>query len=101
MIVLGELDWSPKVHDQLIGRVDRDGQTEQVTAIYLVSDYGSDPLIIDMLSIKSSQSHNIINPLTAVEEQFTDVSRIKILAERFLEKHKIKIPEVVQTEITE
>lgn len=99
IIVLGELDWSPKIHDQLIGRLDRDGQQNQVTAIYLVSEYGSDPLIIDMLSIKSSQSHNIINPLTAVDEQYTDVSRIKILAERFLEKHKIKIPTAIQTEI--
>lgn len=88
IVVLGELDWSPKVHDQLIGRLDRDGQQQQVTAIYLVSDYGSDPLIIDMLGLKSSQSHNIINPLSAVEEQYSDDSRIKLLAERFLEKNK-------------
>ena len=86
IVVLGELDWSPKVHDQLIGRLDRDGQQEQVTAIYLVSDFGSDPLIIDMLGVKSSQSHNIINPLTAVAEQYTDESRLKLLAERFLNK---------------
>jgi SNF2 family DNA or RNA helicase len=86
IVVIGELDWSPKVHDQLIGRLDRDGQQEQVTAIYLVSEFGSDPLIIDMLGIKSSQSHNIINPLTAIEEQFSDESRLKLLAERFLDK---------------
>lgn len=86
IIVIGELDWSPKVHDQLIGRLDREGQKDQVTAIYLVSDFGSDPLIIDMLGIKSSQSHNIINPLTAVEEQFSDDSRLKLLAEKFIEK---------------
>lgn len=88
IVVLGELDWSPKVHDQLIARLDRDGQQQQVTAIYLVSEYGSDPLIIDMLGIKSSQSHNILNPLTAVSAQYTDESRIKLLAEKFLTKHK-------------
>ena len=71
---------------QLIGRVDRDGQKEQVTVIYLVSDYGSDPLIIDMLGVKSSQSHNIINPLTPVAEQYSDDSRLKLLAEKFLSK---------------
>lgn len=87
IVVIGELDWSPQVHLQLIGRLDRDGQQQQVTAIYLVSEFGSDPLIIDMLGIKSSQSHNIINPLTAVAEQHSDDSRIKLLAEKYLEKH--------------
>ncbi len=89
IIVLAELDWSPKVHDQLIGRLDRDGQQEQVTAIYLVSEFGSDPLIIDLLGLKSSQSHNIMNPLSTVEDQFTDESRLKLLAERFLKKSEI------------
>jgi SNF2 family DNA or RNA helicase len=90
IIVIAELAWSPKIHDQLIGRLHRDFQENQVTAIFLVSDYGSDPLIIDMLGIKSSQSHNIINPLQAVEEQYTDESRIKLLAQRFLEKKNIE-----------
>ena len=66
--------------------MDRPEQPEQVTAIYLVSDYGSDPLIIDMLGIKSAQSHNIINPLTTVEEQYSDESRIKLLAQKYLDK---------------
>lgn len=90
MVVIGELDWSPKVHDQLIGRVDRDGQEEQVTAIFLVSEYGSDPPIIDMLGIKSSQSHNIMNPLQAVADQYTDESRIKLMAERYLKNKSSK-----------
>ncbi len=51
MMVIGELDWSPKVLDQLAGRIDRDGQQDQVTVVYLVSEYGSDPLIIDLLGI--------------------------------------------------
>jgi SNF2 family DNA or RNA helicase len=86
-VVIAELDWSPQVHNQVIGRVDRDGQNQQVTAIFLVSDCGSDPLIIDMLGIKSSQSHGIINPLeSGVQEQFSDDSRIKLLAQKYLEK---------------
>jgi superfamily II DNA or RNA helicase len=83
-VVLGELDWSPKVHDQLIGRVDRDGQPEQVTAYFLVSEYGSDPPIIDVLGLKSSQAHGIVDPLTAIADQYSDESRIKKLAESFL-----------------
>ncbi len=92
MIVIGELDWSPKVHDQLIGRVDRDGQEEQVTAIFLTCEYGSDPLIIDLLGLKSSQSHSIINPLQSeIEEQYVDESRLKLLAQRFLQKKELKL----------
>lgn len=89
IVVIAELDWSPSVMNQLIGRVDREGQEQQVTAIYLVSDYGSDPLIIDMLGVKSSQSHNIINPLTPIEDQYTDESRITLLAQRYLDKHQV------------
>lgn len=86
MVVVGELDWSPKIHDQLIGRVDRDGQQEQVTAFFMVTDCGSDPPIIDILGLKSSQSHNILNPLQAMEEQYSDESRMKVFAEKFLQK---------------
>jgi SNF2 family DNA or RNA helicase len=85
-VVIGELDWSPKVHDQLIGRVDRDGQTEQVTVIYLISECGSDPPIVNMLGLKSSQSHSLIDPTLAVPSQHSDDSRIKLLAEQYLKK---------------
>lgn len=88
MVVIAELDWSPKVMDQLIGRVDRDGQQDQVTAIFLVCDSGSDPLIIDMLGLKSSQSEGIVDPLKAVAEKYSDESRIKLLAQQYLNKGK-------------
>lgn len=85
-VVVGELDWSPKVHDQLIARVDRDGQPQQVTVFFPVSEYGSDPVIINVLGLKSSQSHGIIDPLTAPAQQYTDESRIKLLAQQYLDK---------------
>jgi superfamily II DNA or RNA helicase len=87
VVVVGELDWSPQVHTQLIGRVDRDGQEDQVTAIFCVSDYGSDPVIMDVLGLKSSQAHAIINPLSAPPPTVSDDSRIKILAQKFLDKN--------------
>jgi SNF2 family DNA or RNA helicase len=85
-VVIGELDWSPSVHNQVIGRVDRDGQEDQVTVYFLVTEFGSDPVIVDLLGLKSSQAHGIINPLESTPDQFSDESRIKKLAETFLNK---------------
>ncbi len=90
-VVYGELDYSPKVHDQFTARVDRDGQTEQVTAIYLVSEGGSDPVIIDMLGLKASQSEGIVDPDAEIFEQAADESRIKQMAQRYLNMRNIKI----------
>jgi len=87
-VVFGELDWSPQVHAQLIGRVDRDGQENQVTAYYLITNYGSDLPIIDMLGVKSSQSENIINPLGEAKEKHSDDSRIRKLAQEYLNNKK-------------
>lgn len=86
MVVVGELDYSPKVHDQLIGRIDRPGQQDQVTVVYLKTDWGSDPPIINLLGLKASQSHGIIDPLTAAGEQHSDDRRIKYMAEAYLKK---------------
>lgn len=92
-IVYGELDWSPKVHDQLAGRIDRDGRdiTEQVTAIFCVSEFGSDPVIMDVLGLKASQAHNIVDPLSAPVVQVSDESRIQMLAKKYLQKRGIEI----------
>lgn len=86
IIVFGELDWSPQVHNQLIGRLDRDGQQSHVTAIYLVTHSGSDPLMIDLLGLKASQQHGIVDPFSSPTVQHSDEGRIKLLAEMFLKK---------------
>ena len=87
VVVFGELDWSPAVMEQVTGRLDRDGQENQVTAIYLVSDSGSDPLMIDLLGVKASQSRDIIDPLAVGNTvQHSDESRLKLLAEQYLKK---------------
>ena len=88
-VVFGELDWSPGVHEQVIGRVFRDGQKHQVTAIYLVSDSGSDPLVVELLGLKASQAKGINDPFASMEQINSDDSRMKILAERIL-KHGMK-----------
>lgn len=84
-IVIGELDWSPKVHDQVIGRLDRPGQVaEEVTAIYLVADDGADPEIVEVLGLKASQARAIVDPGAGVVAVHSDASRIKALAQRYL-----------------
>ena len=90
-VVIGELDWSPKVHDQVIGRLDRPGQlSDEVTAIYLHADGGSDPLMVGMLGLKASQSKGIVDPLSGPQEVHTDESRIRALAKDFLARHAVK-----------
>src|SRR5690606_13966814 len=76
-VIIGELDWSPAVIEQLIGRVRRDGQESQVTAIYLMSNNGTDPLMVDLLGLKASQADGIMNGNKGVMQTVTDDERIK------------------------
>lgn len=85
-VVFGELDWSPKVHEQIIGRLHREGQQEQITAIYLNTNEGSDPPMVEVLGVKQFQSTGIIDPGKQLETKFSDKSRIQVLAEQFLNK---------------
>lgn len=91
--IICELDWSPQVHNQLVTRLDRDGQKNPVQFLFPVTDWGSDPVIMDVLGLKSSQAHNIINPLDEMEEKFSDESRMVSLAKGFLKSINVPIPE--------
>lgn len=84
-MVYGELDWSPQVHYQLLGRVRRPGQEHQVTGHYLHVNGGSDPVLMSMLGIKADQSRGILDPGKAPQARFSDDSRIKTLARHLLE----------------
>lgn len=84
-VVFGELDWSPQVHAQCCGRLRRPGQTRQVDAIYLHADGGSDPAVIATLGLKASQSAGIVDPLSAPSDQHSDATRIRQLAELYLQ----------------
>ena len=85
-VVIGELDYSGNRMQQLIDRVNRDGQTEQVTVFFLVCDDGSDPVMMNIVGLKNSQSHGIIDPTLDVLETYSDESRAKMLAEYYLKK---------------
>lgn len=94
-VVFGELDWSPQVHAQVIGRLRRPGQTKVVDAVYIVANGGSDPTIVSMLGLKSSQSRGITDPFKEMEERESDPSRIKLLAERFLNNKLADVDEEI------
>jgi hypothetical protein len=86
-VVFGELDWSPAVHEQDIGRVYRDGQKDPVCAYYMVSDYGSDPIVVDVLGLKREQVEGIRDPNRPLTQEATvDPEHIKKLAASFLAK---------------
>lgn len=84
-VVFGELDWSPQVHYQLIGRVRRPGQMHQVTGHYLHVNGGSDPVLMQMLGVKTDQSRGILDPGQPLRPRTMDDSRIKTLARAVLE----------------
>lgn len=103
--VFGELDWA-NIHTQCVGRVYRDGQTESVVAYYLISDHGSDPIICDILGIKTQQLEGIINPNTEESAELATGSEqqeqyIQRLAQEYLQKQGIELDtklEVIETQ---
>lgn len=87
LVVFGEIDWSPGVHEQCIGRVHRDGQTNSVSAYFLVCNEGSDPVMVDVLGLKEQQSEGIRNPdAPLVEAMEQTTGRVKKLAEEYLQR---------------
>ncbi|WP_199728685.1 DEAD/DEAH box helicase [Corallococcus sp. CA053C] len=88
-VVFGELDWSPGVHEQAIGRVHRDGQPDPVMAYFLTSDSGSDPVVADVLGIKRDQMEGVRDPQASFMERLeTDEGRVRKLAESFLKNRR-------------
>lgn len=84
--VFGELDWSPQVHEQAIGRLRRDGMgDEPPVAYFLNSTEGSDPALMEALQIKRNQAEPLVSPdgkLFANAVQ--DTTRARALAEQIL-----------------
>lgn len=95
-IVHGELDWSPQVHAQCDGRLGRDGQSKNVSIIYLVAQGGSDPIIAGLLGIKMEQGLGITDPTmdladvplaSPIDEAQAQTNRIAAMALDFVNRH--------------
>lgn len=87
-VVFGELDWSPGVHEQCIGRIHRDGQGDKVLAYYLMAEHGSDPEVARALGLKKEQIEGLRQekPEELVKKLQTDGGHIRRLAEAYLQK---------------
>lgn len=91
-VLFGELDWSPAVHHQGIGRADRDGNPiwdmpgGLTDAFFLVVNDGSDPPMMEMNGIKAAQASGIIDPGLGVQTVTADMSRVQALVDRYLER---------------
>ena len=86
-VVHGELDWSPGVHEQITGRIYRDGQTQKVISYFMLSDSGSDPIVSDVLGLKRAQATGIVDPTADVLQQRVDVDAVKNMARAYLAQH--------------
>lgn len=84
--IFGELDWSPGIHQQCVWRLDREGQTKPVTVFYLVTDDGSDPPMMDVLGIKASEAHHIVDPHLGIAAKADDSGHLRKLVERYLNR---------------
>jgi SNF2 family DNA or RNA helicase len=102
LAVFAELDWSPGVHEQCVGRVHRDGQDEPVTVYYLLSEHGSDPVMSDILGIKKQQIEGVRDPnQDLVTKLQVEEDYIKQMAQKFLTDHGIELPpEAPKDEVT-
>lgn len=91
--VFGELDWSPGVHEQCMGRLHRDGQEDHCAAYFLLSDSGADPIMAEVLGVKREQIENVRNPDTALAERIeTGEGHLRRLAREFLAKRGVAPP---------
>ena len=91
--VFGELDYSPAIHEQGIGRIHRFGQAEPVMAYFLVTDSGSDPIIVDINHLKRSQIDGVRDADNELIEALqVDVDIIPMLAQRYLKQVGHKVP---------
>ncbi len=93
-VVIGELDWSPQVIEQLIGRLNRDGQASQVTVFTLVSDAGADPIMATVLGAKWESSTGLTDPHLLKQKHDSGlgtpgpVNRVAELASHWLNQKK-------------
>lgn len=96
--VLGELDWTHGAHQQCTWRLDREGQTNPVTMFYLVTEDGSDPPMMEVLGLKSSEAVQIVDPHLGVQAVTTDETHMQKLIQRYLAKkgrhHTAPLPEM-------
>jgi SNF2 family DNA or RNA helicase len=85
--IVGELDWSPAVHDQCIGRYHRDGQAKSCMAYFLVASDGIDPIMAEVLGLKAGQLNGILGvEADKLVQRVDSTSFVRRLAEKYASK---------------
>ncbi len=87
--VVAELDWTWSVAKQNVGRIARDGQTRPCRAYFLTSEYGSDPIVSQVLGLKKDQLNGLLGerpngPVRA----FDSATAIRELATKYLQRRR-------------
>lgn len=90
-LVFGELDWSPFIHHQIIERLNREGQTKPVMAMFPVINEGSDPPMLEINGLKMAQASNITDPFGAPMTSNNDRGRLQLLVSRYLDNKSCHI----------
>lgn len=78
--VFGELDWSPGVHTQLLGRLNRGDHRDPVLGYYVTCDFGSDPIILETQGVKRGQTP-IVDPDVSLFTPAETGDRVRQLAQ--------------------
>jgi hypothetical protein len=97
--VFGELDWSPGIHEQALGRLHRPGQVDPVVGYFLFSNGGTDPLMGEVLDTKRMQSEPMRDPIARSSRRVVPEDRVRQLAMLVKQKSK-EIMKPVPTEDT-
>lgn len=82
--VVAELDWSPQVHDQCVGRLARDGQEGRVTMVYVTVQDGADPPMMEVLGLKRDQAGGIVDLRDGDTPAEVPQGRLLAMAEDYL-----------------
>lgn len=94
--VHGELDWSPGVIEQNIGRVHRDGQPDPVQAYFPVSSDDFDQVMLDVLGVKRQQIEGVISPDDNLVERLDVGQRqLRDMARNYLRSQGQAVPDEV------
>ena len=91
MAVFGELDWTHAVHEQCIGRLDRDGSAGGVVAYFMLStsEDSIDPVMANVLGLKRAELDGLRSPNCALIEAVEDGSEaIRSLASHYLKRNR-------------
>lgn len=95
-VIFGELDWSPGIIDQCIGRVWREGQEDQVNVTFVTINDGSDPIMKKILGLKASEASQIIDPDAQRLLTSGTTDRVKELAKQYLKERGVDAERIIK-----